>query len=500
LPTGKRVASSALRLAAFFTMLFLALTGALIVTVMWIVESSQRGALQSSNDADIAMIANGYRAEGVSEAIEVVRQRLTAPSASVVQPGQSFLLIQNGQGERLAGNMAPIAPRVGVFDLKVAPAASGLLGPATAHGGPSFDVRGRGAVLGPDLYVFAGRDWRVVSLTRVRILNAFAWVAAGAAIIAAVAGWFLGTRFMQRVDDIARTCESIMGGQLSERIALRGRGDEWDRLAGAINDMLDRIALLLENLQQVSGDVAHDLRSPLTRLRNRLEAARASSTTAGEYAAAVSRALVDTDQLLAMFSALLRISQVQAGTRVSAFSDVSLCDIAQRMFDMYRPVAEDHRHALECKVHPGARVRGDAELLTQLFSNLIENAIRHTPSGSTIRIAVEQQGDQATVSVRDNGEGIPREEYPKVTRRFYRVSNSRSSTGHGLGLALVAAIAELHHAALVFGDAAPGLAVSVRFAPARSAPGGDHRPLAAIGAPASGGCSTSSRSEPGRMP
>ena len=168
-------------------MLFLALTGALIVTVMWIVESSQRGALQSSNDADIVMIANGYRDEGVSEAIEVVRQRLTAPSASGVQPGQSFLLIQNGQGERLAGNMAPIAPRVGVFDLKVAPAASGLLGPATAHGGPSFDVRGRGAVLGPDLYVFAGRDWRVVSVTRARILDAFAWVAAGAAIIAAVA-------------------------------------------------------------------------------------------------------------------------------------------------------------------------------------------------------------------------------------------------------------------------------------------------------------------------
>lgn len=481
-------------------MLFLALTGALILTVMWIVESSQRGALQASNDADIAMIANGYRDEGVSEAIEVVRQRLTAPSASGVRPSQSYLLIQTGQGERLAGNMAPIAPRIGVFDLKVAPAVSGLVGPTAAEGGATFDVRGRGALLGPDLYVFAGRDWRVVSVTRARILDAFAWVAAGAAIIAAVAGWFLGSRFMQRVDDIARTCESIMAGQLSERIALRGRGDEWDRLAGAINDMLNRIALLLENLQQVSGDVAHDLRSPLTRLRNRLEAAHTSSTTAGEYAAAVSRALEDTDQLLAMFSALLRISQVQAGTRVSTFSDVSLCDIAQRLFDMYRPVAEDHRHELECNVHPGVHVRGDAELLIQMFSNLIENAIRHTPSDSKIRISVEQQGDQAIVSVRDNGAGIPREEYAKVTRRFYRVSSSRSSSGHGLGLALVAAIAELHHAALVFGDAAPGLAVSVKFTRARSSASGDHRPFAAIGAPASEGCSTSNRSDPGRMP
>jgi signal transduction histidine kinase len=494
------VASSAVRLAAFFTVLFLALTGALILTVMWIVESSQRGALQASNDADIAMVTNGYRDEGVSEAIEVVRQRLGAPLASGGRPGQSYLLIQNGRGERLAGNTAAITPRIGVFDLTLAPAPSGLVAPTSAAGGATFDVRGRGAQLGADLYVFAGRDWRVVSVTRARILDAFAWVAAGAALIAALAGWFLGTRFMQRVDDIARTCESIMGGQLSQRIALRGRGDEWDRLAGAINDMLNRTAMLLENLQQVSGDVAHDLRSPLTRLRNRLEAAHANSTTAAEYSAAVSRALEDTDHVLAMFAALLRISQVQAGTRMSAFSDVPLADVAQKLFDMYRPVAEDHRHVLECNVHSTVCVRGDAELLIQLFSNLIENAIRHTPCGSTIRISVEQQADRAMVSVRDNGEGIPREEYAKVTRRFYRLSSSRSSSGHGLGLALVAAIAELHHAVLDFSDAEPGLVVRVTFTRARSPVVGGHLPMAAIGAPASEGCSTINLSEPGRMP
>jgi len=151
---------------------------------------------------------------------------------------------------------------------------------------------------------------------------------------------------MQRVDDIARTCESIIGGNLSGRIALRGRADEWDRLARAINDMLNRIANLLENLQQVSSDVAHDLRSPLTRLRNRLEAAHSGSTTAADYAGAVSRALEDTDQLLAMFAALLRISQIEAGTRVGAFADVSLSDVVQRLFEMYRPVAEDYQHDL----------------------------------------------------------------------------------------------------------------------------------------------------------
>jgi signal transduction histidine kinase len=409
------------------------------------------------------MIANGYREEGISEAIEVVRQRLTAPPSSGVRPSNSYLLIQDADGRRLAGNMAPMAPKVGVFDLKVAGAAAGLVGPPTGAGGAAFDVRGRGTLLGSDWYVFAGRDWRIVSNTRARILDAFAWVAAGAAIIAAIAGWFLGSKFMQRVDDIARTCESIIGGNLSGRIALRGRADEWDRLARAINDMLNRIANLLENLQQVSSDVAHDLRSPLTRLRNRLEAAHSGSTTAADYAGAVSRALEDTDQLLAMFAALLRISQIEAGTRVGAFADVSLSDVVQRLFEMYRPVAEDYQHDLESDIRRDIHVRGDAELLMQMFSNLIENAIRHTPSRSTIRIGVDHIGGQAVVSVRDNGEGIPREEYDKVTRRFYRLSTSRSTPGHGMGLALVAAIADLHQAILVFGDAAPGLAVSVKF-------------------------------------
>jgi signal transduction histidine kinase len=249
--------------------------------------------------------------------------------------------------------------------------------------------------------------------------------------------------------------------------------------------------------------VAHDLRSPLTRLRNRLEAARSGSTTASEYAAAVSRALEDTDQLLAIFSALLRISQVEAGTRAGAFSDVSLSDVVQRLYEMYRPVAEDYQHELECdirrEIHREIHVRGDSELLIQMFSNLIENAIRHTPSRSRIRISLEAAEDRAVVVVRDNGPGIPRDDYAKVVRRFYRVSSSRTTSGHGLGLALVAAIAELHHAVLLFSDAEPGLAVSVKFPLAREAMPNDQRSPAS-GAPVSEGRSTSIRTEPGRMP
>jgi len=424
---------------------------------MLIVRDSQRRDLQAANDADIAMIADGYRDKGVREAVEVVRQRLAAPPIEVagVRAPSSYLLIQGSGGERLAGNLGPIPVRTGVFDVRVA------TGGDRAH---TVDVRGRGVLLGPGVYVFAGRDWRVIAETRSRILYAFAWVAAGAAVIAALAGWFLGSRFMQRVDTISRTCEGIIAGRLSERIALRGRGDEWDRLAGVINEMLNRIATLMENLRQVSSDVAHDLRSPLTRLRNRLEVARSESTTAAEYAAAVARALEDTDQLLAMFSALLRISQIESGTRARAFSTVSLTELAQRLFEMYRPVAEDHRQELRGDIRPDVSIRGDPELLMQMASNLVENAIRHTPSGSVIRLCVGTEAGAAIVTVSDNGGGIPSEERGKVTRRFYRASTSRSAAGHGLGLALVSAICDLHHAVLELADAAPGLIVNVRFA------------------------------------
>ena len=213
----------------------------------------------------------------------------------------------------------------------------------------------------------------------------------------------------------------------------------------------------------MSSDIAHDLRTPLTRLRNRLEAAREQPPGIEAYPTVIARALVDTDQLLSMFSALLRISQIEAGTRVQTFTAVNLSDVLQRLFEIYLPVAEDCGHLLSGSLHAGLIVRGDEELLTQLFSNLIENAIRHTPQDTQIRIALELAGGEAVASVSDNGPGVSAEDRDKVTRRFYRGSASRSSEGHGLGLALAAAIVQLHGARLDLRDAAPGLRLNVAF-------------------------------------
>jgi signal transduction histidine kinase len=297
------------------------------------------------------------------------------------------------------------------------------------------------------------------------------WVVLGATVIAATGGLLLGFRFMRRVDAIAQTCQGIVAGRLDERIPLTGREDEWDRLAGAINEMLNRISALLDNLRQVSSDVAHDLRTPLTRVRNRLEEAHGKSMSLSDHSAAVTNAIDDMDQLLAMFSALLRISQVEAGARLNTFSVVSLTEIVDNVYQMYLPVAEDCGRLLTSNLAGGALIRGDAELLMQMFSNLVENAIRHTPEHTRIQINLTFDGEFATASIIDDGPGVDPNEHEKVLRRFYRGSSSRSTEGHGLGLALVAAIAQLHQAKLTLSDAKPGLKVEISFKPVAD----DHR-------------------------
>jgi signal transduction histidine kinase len=324
-------------------------------------------------------------------------------------------------------------------------------------------VLGRGLYIGEGVYLFVGRDTGQIAATRMRILKAFAWIECASILLAGLGGIFFSVRFMRRIDAITRTCQSIMSGKFNDRIPMRGTGDELDRLSVAINNMLDRIATLLDNLRQVSSDVAHDLRTPLTHLRSRLEEARQKSATAGDYAQVVTRAIEDTDHILVIFSALLRISQIESGSRLAAFSPLSLTALLERIYEMYRPVAEDERHVLLHDIQKDVQIRGDAELLTQLFSNLVENAIRHTPSGTRILVILRASGGAAVASVEDDGPGIPAAEHDKVFRRFYRLTSSRSTPGNGLGLALVAAIGNLHNAKIEICDRHPGLCLRISF-------------------------------------
>jgi signal transduction histidine kinase len=227
--------------------------------------------------------------------------------------------------------------------------------------------------------------------------------------------------------------------------------------------MLDRIQMLMEGLRQMSNDIAHDLRTPLTRLRQHLEGAQTKAATAAEYGEIVGKAIKETDDILTTFGALMRIAQIEAGTRRSAFTDVDFSNVLATIVEAYTAVAEDERHALANRISQGIVVRGDQQLLTQMMANLVENALRHTPAGTRVEIALDGDPAAPVCTVADDGPGIPEEERDKVFHRFYRMDRSRSTAGSGLGLSLVAAIADLHRIVVEVGDQRPGLKITLRF-------------------------------------
>jgi signal transduction histidine kinase len=295
------------------------------------------------------------------------------------------------------------------------------------------------------------------------ISNSFLVTAALAVILGVGAGIFLSRSILHRVENVTKTAEGIIGGDLSQRIALSGSGDDFDRLSATLNTMLDRITGLLESLRQVSSDIAHDLRTPLSHLRQRLESVRTREASIEEYKQAIDDAIEEADALLGTFSALLRIAQIEAGMRRSSFRSVDLSDVMRTVADAYRPVLEDGRHFLQTDISKEVKITGDRELLFQLFVNLIENALRHTPPGCHIKMRLRDSPTGVLAEVSDDGPGVPLQERERVFQRFYRLEHSRTTPGNGLGLSLVAAIAELHHATIDLLDNKPGLIVLIRF-------------------------------------
>jgi signal transduction histidine kinase len=275
------------------------------------------------------------------------------------------------------------------------------------------------------------------------------------------------------------TAEAIIEGDLGRRIPVGGSGDDLDRLAATFNRMLDRISALMDSLRQVSNDIAHDLRTPLTRLRQKLEVARSQGQPA-DRAEAVEGALQDVDAILETFSALLRIAQIEGGARRAAFRPLDLSALARNVVEAFAPSAEDAGQSLRFEGGAPVFVDGDGELLTQMLVNLVENALRHAgPSAQVlvhVRATTDEAGAQATVSVIDDGPGVPEEERERLFDRFYRLERSRSTPGSGLGLALVAAIARLHGGLVSLCNAHPGLRVEASFAARPAAGGGSASP------------------------
>ena len=429
--------TEAFRLSAIYAAIFAVSMLVLGGMMLLIAQRAFHDQIVQFSQADIAAIQNGYDNEGLHEAREVVQQSMAAPGVS------DFLLLQQ-DGHKIAGNLPAMAPRVGVFTL-------------TSDG---REILGVGQLLAPGIYAWSGSDLARARVARQQMMQTMAWLFAAALLLAAAGGALVSRSFLRKSDAMARACRAIMDGDLRARIPVRGTQDELDRLAGTINEMLDRIAALMENLRQVTNDIAHDLRTPVSHLRQGLERAR---ETPADLAQALETAIHKTDEILALFAALLGIAQIEGGARRAAFTGVELAALLLHMREIFAPVAEAADHALVVEIAQEVEVRGDRALLIQLLSNLIENAILHTPAGTHIILSLGPIDGRAAITVADDGPGVPAGEHAKLFQRLYRREASRTHPGYGLGLSTAQAIAELHGAEIGVVPGTAGFAIRIRF-------------------------------------
>ena len=296
------------------------------------------------------------------------------------------------------------------------------------------------------------------------LLQTLGWIGAGAVLVSLVVGVRVTRRVLSRMEVLDATLARVATGDIRARFPLREDShSDLERIGAAVNSMLDRIERLVADIRRVSRDIAHDLRTPITHLQQRLEMARTARTHA-ERAEAIDAAQTKVAELLRIFDALLRLSEIEAGAGRDRIKPIDLAAIAERVADAYRPDVEESGHRLSLAVAGPTSVAGDPDLLAQAIANLIENAMRHTPEGAQVSIRVDGDDAEVRLAVTDNGPGVPVEERLHVLQPFVRLDASRTTPGSGLGLSLVAAIARFHGAQLTLGDAAPGLTVTLSFA------------------------------------
>jgi signal transduction histidine kinase len=435
--------STSLRLAAFYTAAFALSVVVLGAVTLLTTRATLKEQFDARIDAEAAALAQEFRTEGLSGVVQAVGERDRTPGA--LDYG-----LDAPDGAPVAGRLAGSHASPGWSTLRM----------STAHGLESIRVL---TTMLPGGYALRiGDDDARNDALEATVVAGFGWAFAGVVVLGILGGLGLSYGVHRRLGAMSGAAEAIINGDFARRIPVRGGDDDLDRLAATFNRMLDRITLLMESLRQVSNDVAHDLRTPLTRLRQRLEASR-TARTAAERSAAIAGALQDVDALLETFAALLRIAQIDSGARRSAFRPVDLTALARGVVADFAPSAEDAGQALTLRAAEPLAVEGDPELLTQMLVNLVENALRHAGERAQVSVRVEATGQGALVAVADNGPGVPTVERERIFDRFYRLERSRSTPGSGLGLALVAAVARLHGAAVTLADAAPGLDVRVAF-------------------------------------
>ncbi|MEE9314632.1 MAG: HAMP domain-containing sensor histidine kinase [Rhizobiaceae bacterium] len=443
--------TTAVRLTLVYTLLF----GLLAIGVVAYI-SHQTGAIlleqfQTTIDEEVNEIALLSRRGGVRRLIPLIESRSR-------RPGANLYLISDTSGRIIAGNVRNIDRSLLSKD--------GWRIPPFRYVGFDDDGRKHRAIakvftLPGDLRLLVGRD--IGDAERFRnIVGKASTISLGVMVLVGLLLWFfVGRRALKHIDSVSQSSERIIAGDLSGRLPLSGSGDEFDRLSTSLNGLIARVEKLNTSVSTMSDSIAHDLKTPLTRLRNRAEAALGKPKKQAEEA--LQEVIQDADGLIKTFNALLMISQVESGARTTHFEKIDIVPIVRDVHELFEPSAEEIGAELSISVEPHAKIRGNRELIAQAMTNLLDNAFKYgaTAKKPHFDLTLKVMGKTVQLTVNDNGEGISKEDRERVRDRFVRLDTSRNKPGSGLGLSLVDAVVRLHGGKMDLDDANPGLSVKI---------------------------------------
>ena len=442
--------SAGLRFAVLYAALISVSAAALAVFLWW----QTAGALDRQTEATIGLDVSDLNAKWLVGGLQLLADTIDERVMQNADNDSVYLLV-DPQMNRLAGNLTrwpgELNRRLGWYELLV------------DRGGVPVVTRIASLALPGGHHMLVGRDIAVRVKLRNLLSHALGWGVGVVLLLAGLGALLVRKLFRRMIANVASTAAAVSRGDLSRRVQLSGRGDEFDQLSEAINDMLDRIARLMEGVRQVSNAIAHDLRTPITRARARLEEASGHAAGPAELRTAIEQATVDLDGIVSVFQALLRIAEIEAGSRRAAFAAIDLTPLLSDMAELYEASAEEKGLELIFQAPPTLLAHGDATLIQQAVANLLDNALKFSPSGTVVTLSGARVADAIEIAVTDHGPGIPEADRGRAAERFYRGESARSTPGSGLGLSLVQAVAQLHGGTFTLADARPGLRAMLRL-------------------------------------
>ncbi len=444
--------TQAYRIVLVYVAVFAVSVTALIAFTYWNTKRALDAQTDQIIEAEIAGLSEQYQQLGLRGLADVVISRSA-------HGGPGLYLLTNGLKQPIVGNLdgwpANKESRDNFVDFDYQRRVENQL--------ETREARGRVFKLPGNFYLLVAQDVHERYLTERLFTTTLPWTVGLVLLLGLIGGALMSRNMLARLDSINRTSAEIIDGDLTRRVPIGDAHDEFDALAENLNAMLDRIERLMKGVREVTDSVAHDLRTPLNRLRNRLEATQRHLDPASDQAAEIEAAVAETDQLITTFNALLLIAEADAGVARGAMTPIDLAPIAEDMAELYAPLAEEKGVTLKITPAGATVIDGNRSLISQALANLVDNAIKYTPAGGMVTVTALETPQGVELRVADTGPGIPAAERARVVERFVRLEASRNSPGTGLGLSLVAAVARLHEARLLLEDNAPGLRAVMRF-------------------------------------